>query len=244
MKSIYVVFTASVNPHAQASITAGNLSREDEYIEAISANVRLGRLSGVNATYILAENSEAAAMRLRSACGQLGVRFMQCAVTPEGFFKGKGHSEALMLNEVIERLPDEPSSMVLLKVTGRLQVQNMDRLICAARNTSSDSLVNLYSRAKYADTRVMVISGSFWKLVMPLVETIDDSKHRYLEHIVPLAISTATKAGLKCDYLLPPPQIRGRSASTGQIYETSPAGYALEYLKILAKKFIYRQRKL
>ena len=129
-------------------------------------------------------------------------------------------------------------------MTGRLRVQNIDKLICKAAASDNDCLVNLHSRAKYADTRVIVSSGAFWEYVMRLVDTIDDAKHRYLEHIVPLAIHAATRAGLKCDYLLPPPMITGRSASTAHIYTASMTAHALTYFKILLKRVIYHQHRL
>ena len=101
VKPVCVIFTASIAPHAKALVAVGNVSREEEYIDAITANVGLGRLSRIDTNYVLTENSGAPAVRLRNVCAQLGVQFIQCAPVLHGF-KGKGHSEALMVDEVIK----------------------------------------------------------------------------------------------------------------------------------------------
>jgi hypothetical protein len=86
----------------------------------------------------------------------------------------------------------------------------------------------------------MAFNRDFWHCAMQFVDDIDDKGKRYIEHVMPVAMRTAALRGLKCDYLLPPPRLAGRSGSTDRLYRPSLIQYLVEYTKLSIYRNIYR----
>jgi hypothetical protein len=242
VRKCYVIFTATVRPSVPALPLAGDeQQREAEYVKALSASLIIARSKGISARFVLAENSEAEATQLQATCQNHGVQFVRCPGVAPSRSKGKGYLEALLLQKIVSEVSaKETNTCAFLKITGRLQLRNIDRIVQSVTNSTSDCLINLYARSQYADTRVMAFSRDFWQVVMQFVDDIDDERKRYFEHVVPVAMRTAALRGLKCDYLLPPPRVAGRSASTGQIYRPSLLRYLVQHTKLFIYRNIYR----
>ena len=243
VRKCYVIFTATVRPSVPALPLAGDeQQREAEYVKAVSASLIMARSKGISACFVLAENSAAEAKQLQATCQNHGVEFVRCC--PElasARLKGKGYFEALLLQQIVSEVSvKETETCAFLKITGRLQLRNIDRIVQSVTNSNSDCLINVYARGQYADTRVMAFNRDFWRVVMQFVDDIDDRRRRYFEHVVPVAMRTAALRGQKCDYLLPPPRLAGRSASTGRIYRPSLVQYLVQRTKLSIYRSIYR----
>ncbi len=242
MPDFRVIFTATVRPNDAAILAhRDDGQREEDYIRAVRFNTELARKCGRNGEFILLENSGAEAVKLREACAQLGVRYLPCTAMPTEDFRGKGQAEALMMDEALKRLASEgnPMDCPHVKVTGRLMVKNFDRVIQGVIDAPQDCRANLYRSSILADTRVFSFRMAFWPHLMDLVDLIDDSKERYIEHIMPIAMRTAVLRGLKCDYLLPAPRLSGFSASTGRSYSASGWRHWCNTAKILLWRKVY-----
>lgn len=238
LRDCCVVFTATVRPTIQSVIAGTEEQREAEYVEAISSTMEAVRNRGLSARFILAENSAAEVTRLRKTCDEYNIQFLRCPSSPALQFKGKGHAEALLLIHTVNTLSATAmESCCFLKITGRLQLCNIEAILRSIAKSSCDCLINLYVRSQYADTRVMAFNRNFLQYVSRFIEEIDDANGKYLEYVMPVAMRMAVLNGLKADYLLPPPRLKGRSASTGETYRASWSQYIAEYLKVS----LYRQ---
>lgn len=241
MRKLCVVFTATVKPSVGANlINADERLREAQYVSAIKANVGRLRASAIQASCVVVENSDASAGMLEGMCREFDVRLIRCVPIPTGEFRGKGQGEAAMLRHMIEQTrTGESGTGVFLKITGRLELMNIVAIAQTVSLSQHDCMANVFARFTYADTRVMGFTARFWAEVMLLEKQLTDASGHYLEHVVVRAIRTAAAKGMRHDYLIPPPRLLGRSATTGQNYTGTAVSYWTEYLKVCLYKRLY-----
>lgn len=135
--------------------------------------------------------------------------------------KGKGAAEAEILDRALEHIhTDLPETRQVTKVTGRLLVRNITRLVplmdiphLGCRVHRDHSMV---------DTRVMDFDVGTWAdFLTGLGELVDESQGRFLEHAVALRLAEALYGGpTRWVELARELDVAGVSGSDGIPYDT------------------------
>lgn len=126
------------------------------------------------------------------------------------FNEGKGYQEFEMLDKAVDELKGTYASFV--KITGRYRVLNLDELL---KNKKTALIIDCHKKPKVAQTNVFYCETSFYLQNMKeLYKLSDDSKNRFIEHVVYHKIAQAQL--WKHTSLFPVnPLIRGVSGSYG-----------------------------
>jgi len=129
---------------------------------------------------------------------------------------GKGYGESVLLDYVFDNSILLVKEKYFYKVTGRLIVENIDRII----EQNGTSVIrfdrNIYSGSSF-DSRFFGMPTDIYKKYFYGKEyLVNDCAVRYIEHVYK-AISDIHKLESQCHSRLP--DIRGRSGTAGIVYE-------------------------
>jgi hypothetical protein len=132
--------------------------------------------------------------------------------------RGKGAAEAAMIDYAISCLDDLDENDVIFKVTGRLFVRNVHRVI-PIREGRSQICVRATLDWSWVDTRFFGASVDVWRQHLRGMAMIVDERERvYLEHIVARRAMGASWSGVEVKRFRRRPAFAGQSATTGHIY--------------------------
>ena len=135
--------------------------------------------------------------------------------------KGKGYGEALNMEYALSHSRFLAEATMLVKVTGRLKVLNIEELVEGNRRVKG-AIQALYPHHGMMDSRVVIAPIRFFRLeFLPTKNEINDSQGFYFEHLL---LQTVTDS-MHCLYLpfLYVPQIVGVSGTSGQTYAPAPS---------------------
>jgi hypothetical protein len=151
---------------------------------------------------------------------------------------GKGYGESFCLQYASEHSALLKASPYYLKATGRYYLRNAHSLLnFIAENPEVDVVCNLTKNLTWADSRAFGGKTKFLEQYLyPLRESIDDSAHVYLEHVLARAIHM--QIGNLGRWELPPelPDIEGVSATIDISYRVNP-------LRALARRKLYQLKR-
>lgn len=142
--------------------------------------------------------------------------------SPDELSRGKGAVELRAIDDALSRaIPNLRDDLTLYKLTGRLFVRNLTKLMApvpsmtlAARGTLDRSWV---------DTRLLGARISFWKdMLCAAAPLCDDSRGIYVERAIPAHLARRIVLGdVRVQRFPQRPQFSGVSGSTGRVYGTS-----------------------
>jgi hypothetical protein len=129
--------------------------------------------------------------------------------------RGKGLGEALMLRNAIARL--DPKFNVIVKVTGRLTVTNINK--CFSSFDGGFVTCKLKPDLTFSDSRVFAGDRqSVEYLVDHIIEKSNDEDVRYFEHELAAGALHLISQGIQFRSFRRLPSIRGISGTSGQSY--------------------------
>lgn len=136
---------------------------------------------------------------------------------------GKGYGEMGILAHVLADSRRLPENALVLKITGRLEVGNIARLLFGLdRKPEVELFCDLRGNLSWADSRVFAASVRYLRShLLPLREAADDSRGITFEHLLARAAHRAMAAGSVWAMLPAAPEIHGVSATTQDRYGTS-----------------------
>jgi hypothetical protein len=136
----------------------------------------------------------------------------------DSYQRGKGYGEAAMLERV--RTDLSLSSDYLVKCTGRLYVGNIERLLTVLRS-APDIVVRMTRDLSFADSRLFALRTSLTdRLLSGLKEGVHEMDGAYIEHALARRVLSLASEGARVAQWPAPPYYVGRSASTGQRYDS------------------------
>lgn len=155
---------------------------------------------------------------------------------------GKGYGEALILKYAFQNSKKIKTADSIIKVTGRLIVLNIKKLISCCKNQNT-----LYIKELYQDNRMwfqsnfFVAPPAFFHLFIDNYKRLNDSKGYYFEHLMYDLAPDWKKTGGKIKELMPPVLFYGQSGSTGQYYPNNTYYTIRSYILFLFHRLeIYR----
>lgn len=238
-----LLLTGCINPAGMAYTSLSNPeARKEQYINAIRFY-----LTETRYPIVFSENSGTDISPLFKDEIELGR--MECLP----FFgnqdkeRGKGFGECEIIQYALDhsRIIRSAKDQCIAKITGRLIVRNITRIIQWHTFLFSRQTVffSINSDLTFPDSRFMIAPITFYRIFLESKETINDSKGYYFEN----ALCDAIKKEKHYPYMpfLYMPCIEGTSGSTGKVYsnETKSISFVFKYAKyaLSQKKRFNRQ---
>lgn len=132
--------------------------------------------------------------------------------------KGKGYGEALIMEEAFRRSVIIKPSDIIIKITGRLKVLNINVLINDNSRLFSNTIQTLNPSNDFVDSRVIISPLSFFQdYFLPEKHLINDNDNLFFEHVLFKSLMQR-----KCFMFIPflhIPEIIGMSGSNGTEYK-------------------------
>lgn len=207
-----ILLTAAITPDPRfGSAVSDPSERLGEYRKAVKKWQAQGREAGFDVAVIETTGSDAL---------DADVKVIPFTPSDEHVSRGKGSVEAAALDHALSVLALAREATVV-KVTGRLVVENADRLlsplapgVIQVRRTLDRSFCN---------TRLLISTAGFWTdHLSGMDSSIDDNLGRYIEHIVAYRLITAELfAKAKVERFPVRPVFEGRSGTNGTPYGTT-----------------------
>ncbi len=135
--------------------------------------------------------------------------------------RGKGYGEAEIIDYAMKHSHIIDDTCCLVKITGRLIVQNIQKIVESRRfwNLNESIQCSVNSKFSYADSRLIIAPMTFIQQFLTRKSQIDDSKNMIFEDVF---LNTIREVNTY--YYFPfsvEPQIIGMSGSTGEVYQQS-----------------------
>lgn len=191
---------------------------------------------------VFCENSGSDLSELRELCRHYNprgqqVEFLSFAGQDFPGERGKGYGELQIISHVLHNSRMIRGEERVLKVTGRLFVRNIAKIL---RDVSSNPVPDVFCdwsrNLTWADSRVFCALVPFLRShLLPLQELVNDSQGVCLEHALSRAVHQAIANGLHWALIPRCPDVVGISGTSGLKYPSSPF--------CLAKRSLMRSMK-
>jgi hypothetical protein len=211
---IAVILTATIDPGGTPLLTLRDPEqRLADYLRAFR--------SWLATTYplVVCENSGADLAPLRAIADEGGrpVELLGYNDNTAAQSRGKGAGEAEILRHVLAESKTAADADLLMKVSGRYYIRNVDRLL---RRTLSlgdaDSYADLWWWFRDAQSDCFLATRNFIaRYLLPHAEAIDDSAGFYLEHALARAVQSSLADGGRWLPLGLAPDLIGTSGTFG-----------------------------
>lgn len=134
--------------------------------------------------------------------------------------RGKGYGEMLIIMKAVEQSLFLKSNSLIIKVTGRLIVSNINQICKTAISYSSKPIViSEFLNDNYFYSRVFIAPIHFFShYAFPLIHKIDDSKSIYFESVMLEALLAWLKDGLLYSPFNYAISLCGISGTTSKVY--------------------------
>lgn len=234
-----LLLTACVNPNGMSFTALQDVEeRKKQYLKAIDwylENTSLDIVVVENTCYDLSEslNKKNQVQRLEFLTFD-GNNFDKTL--------GKGYGEALILKYAFHNSKKIKTADSIIKVTGRLIVSNINKLISCCKKENTLYIKESYQNNRmYFESNFFVAPPAFFYLFIDNYEKLNDSKGYYFEHLMYDLASDWEKTGGKIKELTPPVLFLGQSGSTGQFYPNNTYYKIRSYVLFLFHRLgIYR----
>jgi len=215
--------TATIDPGAMPMVARRDpQQRLRDYEWALGGWLASGGVRRI----VFCENSGhdlASLKRLCAAYPQVEVEFLRIRGGGD-VSRGKGHAELGIIAEALGQSRLIEAATVLVKCTGRLQVQNAPRVLDDIARGEFDVMCTIRRRGRFADSRLFAATPAFFReQLIPRSGQIDDSRGVYLEHVLARAVRAAVDAGGRWRPFPTRPRIAGISGTRGLVLTESPA---------------------
>lgn len=214
MQSYVILLTACVNPGGMPFTVLNDTSeRLNQYREALDFY-----LSETILPIVFCENTMCDISNEYSEFIESG-RMEYIAFNGNDFdkSKGKGFGEAIILQTAISRSSLIDEKTMIIKVTGRLKVFNINSLITDNEQIGNEVIQTLFSSSNMIDSRLIIAPCLFFtEMFLPQSIKISDSDGVFFEHKLYDAIVERKRYSYYPFLIVP--QIIGISGSTGNRY--------------------------
>jgi hypothetical protein len=183
---LWFLLTSTVRPHAGVNVTVADESvRRRHYVDALAhwlaCPLQPSRI-------VLVENSGEDLERLAASAArgtQSHPPILLSAPLPGGVIqRGKGAAEAAMIDYALSELDLLEDEHHLFKVTGRLYVRNIRRIIPRVRGRREIILRGTLDRS-LVDTRFFGASGDVWRRnLRSMPDEVEEDAGVFIEHVV------------------------------------------------------------
>ena len=133
--------------------------------------------------------------------------------------RGKGYGEGLILKYAVENSIFMKTSKVMIKVTGRFIIKNLNAIMrnYTMRTIQADKA--LFNGRLYCRSRLFISPTSFVRdYLVPRIDTIDDSKNYYFEHLLyDTSLFCKKDTGCAMMEFCRPPLYYGTDGSSGSL---------------------------
>lgn len=146
---------------------------------------------------------------------------------------GKGYGEGEILEYVLKNSEIIQDSDYIIKVTGRLQVINLNHIIFfTSKSYNYFSYRGHIGEYPFVETRFFMVKKSDFAALIDCYKEVNDKKRFYLEHAIALKLEQ-----LKISYMDFPllPDIRGISGTNGTEYKMSDIAMLVKSVYKLGK---------
>lgn len=151
--------------------------------------------------------------------------------------RGKGFGEGEIIQYVLKNSHLIKNEDYFVKVTGRLKIKNIDKIIKSL--CPNTFYINMFNKER-VDTRIYAIPKSMYiHHFENIYKKVNDKKGYYLEHVFTDVIQSET---IYCKNFRFYPQIIGVSGSTGKIYDTNILKSFLKDCMSLINYYGYKNR--
>ena len=229
MKRRYVILlTACVNPGGMPFTVLNDTSeRLRQYREALDFYLRKTTLPIVFCENTLCDFSED--YKEYIAAGRL--EYISFDGNNFDKSKGKGYGEALIMEEAFRTSVIIKPSDIIVKITGRLKVTNINNLINENNRFFVNTIQTMNPSNTFVDSRIVISPLSFFQnIFLPQKYLINDSENSFFENVLFKSLL------LRKNYMFIPflhiPEILGISGSKGIEYKHNRR-------KIDNKKYIF-----
>lgn len=232
---VVLMLTGCVAPNIKndvLAITDVN-TRKNQYLEAI-------KWYAVNTPYkiVFCENS---GYDLSDELANLGgrIEFLSFVASSNGNDRGKGYKEMEILEYIQKHSQFCKESDLLVKITGRLILLNIDSVIKHLDGQKRDFVAAyLYGRRYFSDSRFIYFSPSFFPVLLAQKEKIIDWKHNF-EYYTFAAVMQAQKKGIHFVYPPHPERVHGIGGGFGITYDVSDWKYFKLNVKHQLKRLLF-----
>ncbi len=214
--SYTILLTASINPNGMSYTLLQDVEeRKAQYVNAINYY-----LSNTKCKLVFCNNSgEDIYADLHGNIDRL-----EClAFYGNDFDKtlGKGYGEYLIINYAFEHSRFIKKSKYIIKITGRLIVENLFKSISFSNQVWAFDSQKVFVQAhqednKMLDSRCFVGDKNFYRLFLSQKNMINDSKGYFFEHFL---FDTIDKNGINAHFFVIPLCYKGKSGTFGTIYD-------------------------
>ena len=221
MKSEICIFlTASIEPQNVIGLNRNSVSeREDDYYNALIFYLRL------NYKIVFCDNSMYDSKKILELVEKNIDKIEYLKFKSENSYFGKSHGEKEIFDYAHENSLFMKSSKYIVKVTGRLIVSNISKILNKIFLSDNDFFVsaNISRNLTYSDSRFFIYKKEFYRESLePVLRTqLNDWKRVYFEFC--LARSIHSRLTFSTDFILLPyyPKFIGRSGATNKDYKKS-----------------------
>ncbi len=219
----------SPSPHVKNLTIQNAEERYRQYIDALIFYISETKIKNIvycdNSNYL--ENKE-----IMQIARQYNKNFEWLSF--QGDFKlvnkyGKGYGEGEIIEYALFNSKIIKTCSILVKVTGRLKVINIDRIIRHSNNNNYFFYITKRYCQKFVDTRFYIINkNDYINYFIKQYKNVRDSENIFIEHVFAKVI---IKERLKYKHFIIEPNILGISGTNGKKYKSSK-------LKIFIKTFL------
>jgi hypothetical protein len=200
--------TASIDPGNTPKVNRGDIIvREKDYINALEFYISTGY------PIVFCENSSYDSEKIHNIISQYKhVEYLKL-ISKESPL-GKGHGEKEIMNYVFEHSENIRNCEYVIKVTGRLIVENIQSIIKKIENQEFILSVNIVRNLEYTDSRFFIFKKDFFKsYFLPVLNAyLDERKGVVFEICLARAFHLCMSEGKRCTLLPVYPQYTGHSA--------------------------------
>ena len=235
--TVLLTSTVRVRPAMYMTMRTSASLRLADYREAFAmwlSNPAVNRIVFVeNSGYDLSEFEE-----LTSPHREKSVEFLSFVCPEFPVERGKGYGEVLCLEHALQHSTLLKQSQIFVKASGRYYLRNGNRLLnFANQNPQLQIICNLEKNLTWADSRAFAGSVDFLaNYLLPLKESINDSKGVYFEHILARAAHGVLAHGGSWAMLPMVPEIVG-------IHATNNIKFGLNPFILTVKKAIHHTKR-
>ena len=232
-----LLLTGCINPDGMAYTALCNVEeRKKQYVNAIQFY-----LSSTNYPIVFTENSGTdISSRFEDSIKQ---GRLECLTFHGNHHKekGKGYGECEIIEYALDHshLIQTAHGLSIAKITGRLIVRNINRIIRLHRFFFSCRTVfcSINSDLSFPDSRLIVAPIDFYRTFLKSKDDINDSKGYFFEH----ALCDTLKRETNYPYVpfIFMPRIEGSSGSTGAVYvkEAKSWPFTFKYIKYALSQY-------
>jgi hypothetical protein len=188
---ICLLLTGTIAPSNVPNLVRNNcIEREKDYIKSISFWM------SHEWPIVFVENSNFYSEALESIFLNTDHEYIK--FTTKRSHLGKGAGEAEIIEYALENSNILKNSNIIVKVTGRLYIKNINQIISTFIERESSLIVNFRKNLFFADSRLIVATKNFFSnYLLQELNNIDESQCTFFEHIFAKAALRAIADGLK-----------------------------------------------